>query len=243
MLKDNFSKQAKLYATFRPHYPQALYQFIYDRTRATHTAWDCATGNGQVAKMLSHKFEKVFATDISEAQLKQAETKHNIYYAIGSAESSGINTKVDLITVGQAIHWFDLDKFYNETLRLAKAHTILSYWGYGLVRVNKEIDKLFDHFYYEITRPYWDPERKLIDNKYSGINLPLKGKIAAEFVYKANWTLAHFCGYLSSWSAVQKIINKNNINPVDELQLALAPHWKNDLEVSFPIFLTLGSIH
>ena len=72
VMKDLFSSQAKLYATFRPHYPDELFQFIIRHVPQRNMAWDCATGNGQVAQHLSPHFKKIIATDISHQQLENA---------------------------------------------------------------------------------------------------------------------------------------------------------------------------
>ena len=95
-----FSKQADLYARYRPEYPQELYNFIFKHLSAQHHAWDCATGSGQVANVLSKYFDEVIATDISEKQLSHAPQKPNISYRIAPAEDSGLPSDYfDLITV------------------------------------------------------------------------------------------------------------------------------------------------
>lgn len=42
------------------------------------------------------------------------------------------NETVDLITVGQALHWLDVSKFYKEVERVLKKKGILAVYGYGL---------------------------------------------------------------------------------------------------------------
>ncbi|MTI23311.1 class I SAM-dependent methyltransferase [Fulvivirga sp. RKSG066] len=242
MLKDNFSKQADLYAKYRPTYPKDLYDFLYAHTSKFEAAWDCATGNGQVASVLSEKFETVYATDISENQLNSAVKKSNILYSMGSAENSGLEKPVDLITVAQAIHWFNVDKFYLEAQRLAKPGATLAYWGYGLIRINKEADNIIKHFYEDVVGPFWDPERALIENSYEDIHLPLVHTKIVRFQYQAEWTLEHLLGYLSSWSAVQKYIDAKGHNPADHLRGRLEEIFKGFQRVTFPIFLTLGHI-
>jgi hypothetical protein len=52
-MKDNFSEQAKQYAQFRPHYPPELFSHVFSLVQEKNTAWDCGTGNGQVANVLA----------------------------------------------------------------------------------------------------------------------------------------------------------------------------------------------
>src|SRR5688572_2580381 len=104
--KDLFSSQSKAYAAFRPTYPAELYEFIFRNTKNFVLAWDCATGNGQVAQDLSKRFKKVYATDISQQQLDEAFKVTNIQYSVSKAEQTNFpDSSFDLITVGQALHW------------------------------------------------------------------------------------------------------------------------------------------
>jgi ubiquinone/menaquinone biosynthesis C-methylase UbiE len=149
---------------FRPTYPAELYEFIFEHVNEFSTAWDCATGNGQVAQHLSHRFKKVFATDISSQQLDNAVKADNIIYSVQSAENTNFqNQSFDLITVGQALHWFDLEKFYTEVRRIAKPDSILAVWGYALCTVSPEIDTHFLHFYHQVVGPYWDSARNWLN--------------------------------------------------------------------------------
>src|ERR1700674_1499230 len=109
-MKDNFSQYAELYAKYRPSYPQELYDFILTQVNHKQAAWDCGTGNGQTAIVLSGYFEKVFATDISQRQLENAYPAANIFYSVQPAERTDFPDKTfDLITVSQALHWFQFD--------------------------------------------------------------------------------------------------------------------------------------
>ena len=56
-MKDNFSTQAALYARFRPTYPPELIDLLASLAPARMAAWDCGTGNGQVAVLLAGHFE------------------------------------------------------------------------------------------------------------------------------------------------------------------------------------------
>ena len=51
-----------------------------------------------------------------------------------SAEHSGLSDhSADLITVAQAIHWFNFDVFYAEVRRVLKPKGCLAVIGYGLI--------------------------------------------------------------------------------------------------------------
>jgi ubiquinone/menaquinone biosynthesis C-methylase UbiE len=65
-------------------------------------AWDCATGNGQAAIILSEYFDEVIASDASKEQIDNALPKTNIRYALFPAERTTLaDDSIDLITVAQ----------------------------------------------------------------------------------------------------------------------------------------------
>ncbi|MEM1119348.1 MAG: class I SAM-dependent methyltransferase, partial [Bacteroidota bacterium] len=147
---DNFSTQAQTYQKFRPVYPQAVYDLLFSLVKKREQAWDCGTGNGQVAKVLAEHFKMVRATDISDQQLKSAAQKSNIHYSNQRAESTNFPDQTfDLITVAQAIHWFDFAAFYQEVKRVLKPNSILAIFGYGLLRIEGINDQL-DYFYKDL---------------------------------------------------------------------------------------------
>jgi ubiquinone/menaquinone biosynthesis C-methylase UbiE len=243
--KDLFSSQSKSYAAFRPTYPAELYQFIFRHTRNFETAWDCATGNGQVARDLSTRFKKVFATDISQQQLDEAFTAANIEYSLTKAERTVFpDTSFDLITVGQALHWFNTDQFYTEVNRVGKTNSTIAVFGYSILTVSEEIDKAFNTFYFDRVGKYWDAARRLVENKYSTIDFPFANRHEGNFEIKVEWNLEQFEGYLTSWSATQKFIKVEGINPVPEFIQSIKQLWKEtEIKfVRFPVFVKVGTI-
>ncbi len=242
-MKDNFSKQANLYAKFRPGYPDELFDFLFSLLTEKNTAWDCGTGNGQVALQLSKQFADVYATDISASQIANAVSKENIHYSkISAEETSFPENMFDMVTVGQAIHWFNFDKFYKEVNRTLKPGGLIAVFGYGLLTVNKEIDLLITDFYKNTTGPYWDVERKYIDENYKTIPFPFAEIKTPAFCSKYHWELESVEGFLNTWSAVQHYIKKNSENPVNLVIDKLKKVWGNNVkrEVLFPIFMRAG---
>ncbi|MBL6449528.1 class I SAM-dependent methyltransferase [Fulvivirga sp. 29W222] len=242
-VKDNFSRQSDLYAAYRPHYPPMLYNYLFDKIKNFNYAWDCGTGNGQVAYQLSKRFKKVCATDISSKQLENAVKVPNIQYMLAPAESTSIPSScVDLITVAQALHWFEVESFYKEVLRVASPDATLAYWGYNILQVNESIDPIIRHFHNHVVGDYWDPERKVLLKEYADINFPLINPRQTYFHYAIQWNLSHLKGYLESWSAVQHYIQQKRHNPVEALIDQIQSQWDDNQAVTFPIFLVYGRI-
>ncbi len=240
-MKDRFSNHAKQYAAFRPKYPDALYNTLFKQVSSFGVAWDAGTGNGQAAIVLAKHFERVHATDISAKQLENAENAENIVYAVG--ETCGLpDHAVDLITVAQAIHWFDRGKFYMECARVGKPGAVVAVWGYGLLTVEDSIDEAIRDFYVSVVGPFWDPERKHIDQHYRTIGFPFAEITTPSFIMPFHWTLAELEGYLTTWSAVQKFMQAQGVNPVPELISKIRPRWKEKMNIKFPLFMKLGKI-
>lgn len=244
-IKDNFSNQATEYAGYRPGYPQELFDFIYQHCKQFNTAWDCATGNGQAAIHLSERFNKVYATDISDQQLEQAQKRGNIIYSNARAEATGFEDNTfDLITVAQALHWFDHDAFFKEVERVSKPGAVFAAWGYNLIRGNEELNNIIDDFYHNIVGPYWDAERRHVDNEYKSINIPFEELPCPTLSISYHWTYEQLIGYLNSWSSVQHYIKKHDTNPISLIANNLRSVYNNhqSLTVTFPLFIRPGII-
>lgn len=242
-MKDRFSQQSENYQKFRPSYPEELYTFIFNLLTSQEHAWDCGTGNGQVAVKLAERFKQVFATDISEKQLTQAATLSNITYKVERAEHTSFTDRsFDLITVAQAIHWFDFEGFYKEVKRTLKPKGLLVVMGYGLLQTADPLQQIIDHFYTHIIGPYWDKERVYIDERYTTIPFPFNEIETPCFQNKLEWTLPQLMGYLNTWSAVKLYEQKEHVNPLSLIENDLKEKWGEKITQSivFPILLRIG---
>ncbi|HMG91331.1 MAG TPA: methyltransferase domain-containing protein [Chryseolinea sp.] len=245
--KDLFSTQANLYAAFRPTYPKELYDFIFSNLETKQKAWDYATGNGQVAGYLASHFDEVYATDISQQQLNNAIKKNNIFYSVNPAEKTAFeDQQFDLITVAQALHWFECEKFYKEAKRVGKPGSLLAIWGYALLYIQPDVDEIIMNFYNNVVGPYWDEARRLVEEEYRSLSFPFKEIESPKFDITATWTLDHLAGYFESWSATQKYIKSTGHNPVPDVLAQLKKVWNphnyrdGDIKpVRFPVFLKL----
>lgn len=243
--KDNFSLQADKYAKYRPTYPRGFFDYLSSIIADKKNAWDCGTGNGQVAYELSKIVENVFATDISQSQIDNALQAGNISYSVQPAEQTNFDNKqFDLIVVAQAIHWFDFDKFYAEVRRTAKDNALLCVIGYSRLKISEPIDNLITDFYTNVIGKYWDKERKYIDKNYKTIPFPFDEIKTPKFENRHKWTLEHLIGYLNTWSAVNHFIRQNGFNPIDKLQTEIEQLWgsEEEKEVVFPLLLRIGKI-
>lgn len=240
-MKDNFSKQAPAYAAFRPGYPPGLFDLLYRHCPGFERAWDCATGNGQVAVALAEKFAHVDATDISERQLENAMQRPNIHYRLAPAESPDFpDRSFDLITVGQAAHWFHLDDFYREVRRLLRPNGVLALITYNLLEIDPLTDALVRDLYWNTLEGHWDEERRLVDENYTTLPFPFSDEIKLPALASAYpWKPEQLVGYLNTWSGLQHFIRNEGYSPLDgdftERLLAVWPAEEVRM-ARFPIF-------
>ena len=242
-MKDHFSSQSDQYARYRPTYPPALYEFIALTAQGFEKAWDCGTGNGQVAIELVRYFQQVYATDISEPQLKNALPHERILYTQQPAEKTNFQDSFfDLVIVAQAVHWFDVEAFYLEVNRVLKDQGILVITGYGKIQVSPEVDEIIDDLYSNIVGPFWDKERRYVDENYQTIPFPLKEIPSPEIENYFNWSLEQLTGYLGTWSAVQHFIKQRGYDPVKRMVPQLTEAWGNagTKGITFPLLLRTG---
>lgn len=244
--KDLFSGHAGDYAAYRPRYPAKLFDLIAERCSERRLAWDCGTGNGQAALALAERFERVIATDPSESQLSQAPAHPRIEYHAWPAEKTEIeDATVNLITVAQALHWFDFSLFSREVKRVAKPGAWLAVWCYSVASISPEVDQVAQYLYGTLLNGHWEPERHWVELGYEGIDLPFEHEEKVQLTMTTPMNLEAWLNYLGTWSSVKNCIKRTGQNPVQLLKSDFEKAWRNPSEirdVNFPIHLRMGPV-
>jgi SAM-dependent methyltransferase len=193
---------------------------------------------------LATHFERVIATDPSRKQLKHAEPHPHVDYRVASAEVSLLDTaSIDLVTVAQAIHWFDLDRFYAEAKRVLKPGGVIAAWTYTLLDVEAGIDELLTDFYRNVVGPYWPPERRMVDDRYRSLPFPFEAIEPPAFEIRTEWSRDDLLGYLGTWSATQAYQKANGVDPLAEFGGPLAALWPDPgakKTLRWPLHLRVG---
>jgi SAM-dependent methyltransferase len=244
MAGDHFSGHAADYAKFRPGYPEALFDWIAAQTPGHDLAWDCGCGNGQASLPLAARYRRVAATDFSAEQIAQATPHPKVDYRVAPAEASGLPDRcADLVTIAQALHWFDFDKFYAEARRVLKPGGAIVAWTYQLLRGEPEINARLDDFYRNTLGPHWPPERKWVDLAYRGLPFPFEEIAAPAFEIRLRWSLADLVAYVGTWSATRRCIQAEGRDPMPALRARLAPVWgAGEREIVWPIAVKAGRV-
>lgn len=240
-----FSALAASYAAYRPRYPAALFAYLADIVPGHERAWDCATGSGQAALGLAAHFGAVLATDLSAAQLAHAAPHPRVHYCAVPAEASGLAAhSVDLVTVAQAIHWFDLPAFYQEVARVLRPGGVLAAWCYHAAQISPALDEIVRHYYKGVLGPYWLPGVRLVEEHYRTLPFPFDELEPPSFHGEAEWGLDELIGYLSSWSAGLAYRRARGEEPLETIRPALTAAWGSPARrgVRWPLHLRVGRV-
>ncbi len=211
-----------------------------------HTlCWDAGTGNGQAAGGLAEHFAEVVATDASAEQIAHATPYPGVTYRVTPAERSGLDdATVDLVTVGQAVHWFGLKRFYEEVRRVGAEGGAIAVWAYDLFEPPKEVRAVISRFHARV-EAYWPPERGLVARRYADLFFPFEEIPVPPVTMAAAWNLERTLGYLSTWSAAKAFQKATGEDAVKTLQPELSAAWgapESEKTITWPLVLRAGRV-
>jgi SAM-dependent methyltransferase len=236
---DHFSDRSRQYATFRPSYPAEMIEWIAGLAPAKALAWDCGTGNGQAAVLLADHFGGIVATDASARQLDAAAQHPRVRYAVATERASGLrDASADLVTVAQALHWFDIPAFFREVDRVLKPNGVLAVWSYGKPSVEGAANEVLHWFHDERVGPFWPKERMDVENGYRSLTMPYPEITAAPRTLTASMPRDGLAGYVGTWSAVRLARQQEGRDPMPEFVERLRATWPDAEEqrtVSWPL--------
>lgn len=241
---DHFSGHASDYARFRPRYPQSLFAELAALCTRRDQAWDCGTGNGQAAVALAEYFDCVLATDASPQQIAEAEAHPKITYRAADACRSGLGDEsTDLVTVAQALHWFDTAAFFAEVRRVLRSGGIIAVWCYGLQSLGEPFDSVLKRFYSETVGADWPPERVLVEQGYRTLDFPFVELKPPTAQMGQQLSLDGLLNYLGTWSAVKRYEKRVGRSPLPQLEAELLPLWGDRAQprpAVWPLSLRVG---
>ena len=247
-----FGQAAAAYASARPTYPAALFDWLAEvaprRGPGEGNVWDVGTGNGQAALDLAARFSQVYATDFSAAQIAAAKPAPNITYAVAPAESTALaDGWADLITVANALHWFDFARFWPEVKRVGAKEAAFAAWGYNWMRVSERFDAEVVSAFRAIIAPFWAANNRINWDGYrdTDIQFPFTRIAHPDFVIRMPWTFHQVMAFMQTWSAFRlSRENAGAVKAMDALTAKLEKTYGGDevYDVRMPLVMVAGRV-
>lgn len=176
--------------------------------------------------LLAPHFRRVAASDPSRAQVAAARRAERVHYFSGLGEASALRSRaIDLVTVAQALHWIDRDRFWPEVDRIIAPGGAVAIWTYGIFQSTPDIDEIVHRFYAEKVGSYWPKERVHVEQGYRTIDIPIEEVAAPGLEIVGHLTLPALLGFVRTWSAVGRFQAAQGHDPVHELAGELAGVW------------------
>ena len=235
------------YARHRPDYPDQLAPLLAALPARRRRALDVGCGTGQLTAQLAPLIDTVTGIDLSPGQLAAATPAPTATYAVASAEALPFaDAGTDLITVAQAAHWLDLPAFYREVDRIAAPGAALALVSYGICHLDDPaLDELYQEFYHGVFHRFWDPARSHVENGLRDLPFPY-AEVAVDCPpIVRRHRLAHFLGYLGTWSASRKARETGHGRELADFARRLAARWgdpEQSRTVTWPVTVRAGRV-
>ncbi|GAB4581739.1 MAG: class I SAM-dependent methyltransferase [Anaerolineales bacterium] len=167
----HYSRTVEYYSRYRPRYPQALIPWLTAECGLApgHVIADIGSGTGQMTELFLQHGHPVYAVEPNPDMRRVAENELAAYPQLTSLDATAEATAipdhcVDLITVGNAFHWFDYARTREEFLRILKpGGWVVLAWN--LERASSPFGRAFEAFWQKHIDPneHFTPasERKL----------------------------------------------------------------------------------
>lgn len=244
--RDRFGRAAADYAAYRPSYPPALVDWLVALAGERSLAWDAGCGSGQLSVPLARGFQRVVASDASAGQVAAATLHARVHYRVARAEASGLPSGVvDLAVAAQAAHWFDLEAYFDEVDRVGKPGSHVVLICYGRPELPGSLDRLMERFHRHVLEPFWPPERRHVEAAYRTLSFPFPEVQTPDLVARHRWDLDRLLGYVGTWTAVRRIMEREGPAPLESFGRELGGAWGDPaarLEVRWPLGIRAGRV-
>lgn len=174
MKYDKFTDKADIYDKYRPKYSKGFIDYLYQYLALSNNAViaDIGAGTGILSEEFLKRGSNVICVEPNKKMLEQAKRKlqhyKNVSFINETAESTNIkDTSIDIITVGQAFHWFNEKLFLNECKRILVDEGIVVL-AWNVSNSEDPINKAVSHLNYMYAKNYngYNARDKESDTKY-----------------------------------------------------------------------------
>ena len=236
--KERFSNRVENYIKYRPGYPMEIITFL-SKEISFNSSWivaDVGSGTGILSRLFLDNGNYVFGIEPNNEMRKAGEQQLSNYTNFksinGSSENTGLkNNIVNLISAGQAFHWFDVQKSKEEFKRiLKKKGYVFLIWNnrkttsskflreYENLLINFTVDyKLVDHknVNEKILNVFFKSYELKTFSNYQVFNLDgLKGRLLSS----SYAPMPDQPGYKQIIEELERIFNQNEIDGKVEIE-------------------------
>ena len=155
------------------------------------------------------------------------------------------DASVDMVSVAQALHWFELERFYEEVRRVLRPNGLIAAYGYSWFYVTPALDELTNHWLIEPTRSYWSENNRLLWDGYSTVDFRFDELAPPPLAIHLSWSLDELFSYYLTWSAARRKMAEEGDGFVTAARAAFDAAWGARTQrrhVVMPIALRLGTL-
>ena len=193
-------------------------------------ALDVACGTGQSTMALKEIAKEIVGVDSSEEMLARAPRDGRIRYVRASAEDLPFaDQSFDMITVSEALHWFDRDPFLGEASRVLRPSGWLivydSRFGGGMKENLKYKKWVEEEYFIRYPAP---PRNKdpLTEDEARKHGFALVGH--EDYTYEVSFSLEELVNYMMSHSSVLAVIGEEGRENQEVVR-----EWLTDAQAPF----------
>jgi len=165
----SFTGRAEEYAKYRPGYPEQIVTLLEHKIEFDQSKdiADVGCGTGRLSRVFLNNGNLVFGVEPNEEMRTMSEKLLNKFINFisveGTAEVTMLATSsVDVVTVGQAFHWFDLKKTKKEFKRvLRKDGYVVIVWNER--KNGSQVMKAVNKILLSLDQEHEEAEKNLVD--------------------------------------------------------------------------------
>ena len=167
-------------------------------------------------------------------------------YRAAPAEDSGLADKsVDLVSVAQALHWFDRARFFREVQRVARPGALIALYGTDWFYITPSLDAMTDLWLLKPIQTFWLPYNRLLWDGYRTIDFPFEEIAPPHLAIHLTWTLDQVFDYYLTWSAPRRKITADGDSFITAARYAMETAWGDQMRqrhIVMPMSVRLGKV-
>ncbi|HTO78542.1 MAG TPA: class I SAM-dependent methyltransferase, partial [Methylocystis sp.] len=126
-----------------------------------------------------------------------------------------------------SIHWFDLERFYENAKRTLKPQGVIVAWTYDWPYTHSEpVDAVLAALRDDILRPFWDAASTYYFSRYENLPFPFTPIDSPRFFVPIAHSQDELGKFLSTWSALKKYRQREKADPLSLIARELDAAWR-----------------